>query len=74
VYFNPPYVGSSGWIGIDLAAIRDDALQAHLREAWRLVAGKIKTDYFQIMILSFAINLILVSLIIWASRPRTILQ
>jgi uncharacterized protein YdhG (YjbR/CyaY superfamily) len=42
VYFNPPYVGSSGWIGIDLAAIRDDALQAHLREAWRLVAGMMK--------------------------------
>lgn len=41
-YFNPPYVGSSGWIGIDLAAIRDDALQAHLHEAWRLVAGKMK--------------------------------
>jgi uncharacterized protein YdhG (YjbR/CyaY superfamily) len=41
-YFNPPYVGSSGWIGIDLAAIRDDALQAHLREAWRLVAAKMK--------------------------------
>lgn len=42
IYFNPPYVGASGWIGIDLAAIRDDALQAHLREAWRLVAGKMK--------------------------------
>jgi uncharacterized protein YdhG (YjbR/CyaY superfamily) len=41
-YFNPPYVGKSGWIGIDLAAIRDDALQAHLREAWRLVAVKRK--------------------------------
>ena len=41
-YFKPPYVGSSGWIGIELARIRDDALEIHLREAWRLVAGKVK--------------------------------
>jgi uncharacterized protein YdhG (YjbR/CyaY superfamily) len=37
-YFKPPYVGSSGWIGITLDQIRDDALQIHLREAWMLVA------------------------------------
>ena len=42
-YFKPPYVGSSGWVGIDLAQIRDDALQIHMREAWQLVAGKRKT-------------------------------
>jgi uncharacterized protein YdhG (YjbR/CyaY superfamily) len=41
-YFKPPYVGSSGWIGIELARIRDDALEIHLREAWRLVACKLK--------------------------------
>jgi len=33
-YFRPPYVGSSGWIGIELARIRDNALAIHLREAW----------------------------------------
>jgi uncharacterized protein YdhG (YjbR/CyaY superfamily) len=39
-YFKPPYVGSSGWVGIELDRIRDDALQVHLKEAWQLVAGK----------------------------------
>ena len=41
-YFKPPYVGSSGWIGIDLARVRDDALEIHLREAWELVARRMK--------------------------------
>jgi uncharacterized protein YdhG (YjbR/CyaY superfamily) len=41
-YFKPPYVGSSGWVGIKLDKIRDDALQIHLRKAWELVAGKRK--------------------------------
>ena len=41
-YFKPPYVGSSGWIGSELARIRDDALEIHLREAWQLVARKVK--------------------------------
>jgi hypothetical protein len=41
-YFKPPYVGSSGWVGIELDQIRDDALQIHLREAWELVARKRK--------------------------------
>src|SRR5262245_40826918 len=38
-YFKPPYVGPSGWVGINLDQIRDDALQIHMREAWTLVAG-----------------------------------
>jgi uncharacterized protein YdhG (YjbR/CyaY superfamily) len=42
-YFKPPYVGSSGWVGIDLSRVRDDTLQIHLREAWQLVARKQKT-------------------------------
>jgi uncharacterized protein YdhG (YjbR/CyaY superfamily) len=41
-YFKPPYVGSSGWVGIELARVRDDALEIHLREAWQLVARKVK--------------------------------
>lgn len=42
-YYKPPYVGSSGWVGIELAQIRDDALQEHLREAWQIVARSRKT-------------------------------
>src|SRR6266704_1879525 len=41
-YFKPPYVGSSGWIGIELDQIRDEALEIHMREAWELAAGKKK--------------------------------
>jgi len=41
-YFKPPYVGSSGWIGIELNQIRDEALEVHVREAWNLAARKKK--------------------------------
>ncbi len=41
-YFKPPYMGASGWVGIMLDVIRDDALRIHIREAWQLVAGKKK--------------------------------
>ena len=41
-YFKPPYVGSSGWIGIELDQIRDEALEIHVREAWELAARKKK--------------------------------
>jgi uncharacterized protein YdhG (YjbR/CyaY superfamily) len=41
-YFKPPYVGSSGWIGIELLQIGDEALTIHIREAWQLVAKKKK--------------------------------
>ena len=37
-YFKPPYVGSSGWIGIELDQIRDEALKIHVRQAWELAA------------------------------------
>jgi hypothetical protein len=39
-FFRPPYVGVRGWIGIELGAISDDELAAHLHEAWRLIAPK----------------------------------
>jgi uncharacterized protein YdhG (YjbR/CyaY superfamily) len=39
-YYKPPYVGSSGWVGIELDQIRDNALLEHLREAWEIVALK----------------------------------
>jgi hypothetical protein len=39
-YYRPPYVGSSGWIGIELDQISDDALDAHIRQAWQLITTK----------------------------------
>jgi uncharacterized protein YdhG (YjbR/CyaY superfamily) len=39
-YFKPPYVGSSGWIGILLDQIGDEALEIHIREAWEISARK----------------------------------
>jgi uncharacterized protein YdhG (YjbR/CyaY superfamily) len=41
IYFHPPYVGVSGWVGILLDQVRDDALAIHLREAWQLIARKL---------------------------------
>jgi hypothetical protein len=37
-YFKPPYVGPSGWIGIELDQINDEALEIHVREGWELAA------------------------------------
>ena len=34
----PPYVGVSGWVGIELPRVSDKELAAHLREAWKLIA------------------------------------
>jgi hypothetical protein len=39
-YFNPPYVGTSGWVGIHLDQVRDDVLALHVRKAWELIAKK----------------------------------
>lgn len=39
-YYRPPYVGSSGWVGIELDQVKDDVLDAHLRQAWNLIAKK----------------------------------
>ena len=41
-YFKPPYVGSDGWIGIELDQIGDEALEIHVREAWELASRKKK--------------------------------
>jgi len=40
VFFKPPYVGVRGWIGIELAAIDNDALADHILTAWQLIAPK----------------------------------
>lgn len=39
-YFRPPYVGPSGWVGIELDRIGDEELDAHIRQAWKMVAPK----------------------------------
>jgi len=39
-YFNPPYVGVRGWVGIELGRISDADLSFHIQMAWELVAPK----------------------------------
>jgi len=39
-YFRPPYVGASGWIGVELANVGDEQLGALIREAFRLLNAK----------------------------------
>src|SRR5215470_12061204 len=41
-YFRPPYVGVSGWVGIELPAVSDEELSFHLLEAWRMINDKQK--------------------------------
>jgi hypothetical protein len=41
-YYRPPYVGSSGWIGVELDQVDDEALAEHIRQAWRLIVDKKK--------------------------------
>ena len=40
-YFRPPYVGVSGWIGVELSKVDDEQLGALIREAFRLIDVKI---------------------------------
>ena len=39
-YYRPPYVGGSGWVGIELDQVDDDVLAGHLRQAWNLITRK----------------------------------
>jgi len=41
-YFMPPYVGTGGWVGINLEQIKDQALEIHIRKAWELSSPKKK--------------------------------
>jgi hypothetical protein len=43
-YFRPPYVGVSGWIGVELSKVDDEQLGALVREAHRLVGAKTATN------------------------------
>jgi hypothetical protein len=40
VYFKPPYVGVRGWVGIELARIKDADLKFQIQVAWELRAPK----------------------------------
>jgi hypothetical protein len=39
-YYRPPYVGSSGWIGVELDQVNDDVLAAHIKEARQQILNK----------------------------------
>lgn len=39
-FFKPPYVGTRGWIGIELDRISDQDLTFHIQMAWELMAPK----------------------------------
>jgi hypothetical protein len=39
-YFQPPYVGASGWVGVELSKVDDEQLRALIREAFRIVKAK----------------------------------
>jgi len=36
-YFRPPYVGPSGWVGVELSRVSDEQLGALIREAFRFI-------------------------------------
>jgi hypothetical protein len=37
IYYRPPYVGSAGWVGVELAKVDDEQLGALVREAFQLI-------------------------------------
>ena len=39
-YYRPPYVGVSGWVGVELSKVSDEQLGALIREAFRLMSTK----------------------------------
>src|SRR5438874_13638344 len=41
IYFRPPYVGVSGWIGVELSRVDDEHLGALIREAFRFIDAKV---------------------------------
>ncbi len=40
IFFRPPYVGTAGWIGVEMAAIDDEWLGSLIREAFNLTSAK----------------------------------
>jgi hypothetical protein len=46
-FYKPPYVGGSGWIGIELGRVSDEELALHIKEAWTLIApAKLQAQTF----------------------------
>jgi hypothetical protein len=41
-YYRPPYVGSSGWIGVELDRVNDESLDLHIRQACQLIVQRRK--------------------------------
>jgi hypothetical protein len=39
-FFRPPYVGTRGWLGIELAQVSDADLTMYINIAWELIAPK----------------------------------
>ena len=39
-FYRPPYVGSAGWVGVELANVDDDRLGSLVREAFQLMVAK----------------------------------
>jgi hypothetical protein len=37
-FYRPPYVGVSGWVGVELKHVTDKELAFHINEAWKLIA------------------------------------
>jgi len=42
IYFRPPYVGPSGWVGVEMSKVDDDQLGSLIREAFQLMAAKVR--------------------------------
>ena len=40
IYFRPPYVGPSGWVGVELARVDDEQLGSLIREAFNSDCGE----------------------------------
>ena len=40
IYFRPPYVGPSGWVGVEMARVDDQQLGSLVREAFNLITAK----------------------------------
>jgi hypothetical protein len=40
IYFRPPYVGVSGWVGVEVSKVNDEQLGALIREGFRIIDQK----------------------------------
>ena len=40
IFFRPPYVGTRGWLGINLDRVSDTDLKMYIQIAWELIAPK----------------------------------